>query len=197
MFTGLVEKLALVRHVQPMADAGITLEIAEPSWVSEIQLGESIAVNGACLTVVEILGNSFKFQVGPETLIKTNLKNLKPNDRVNLERSLRVGDRLGGHFVQGHVDCLGSVESRTKEGEWEILWFRAPREITRLMVPRGSIAVDGISLTVVNVEPERFQVMLIPHTLEHTTLGFRQIGDAINLEADMLAKHVQKLLENR
>ena len=127
---------------------------------------------------------------GPETLLKTNLGELAAGDRVNLERSLRVGDRLGGHFVQGHVDAVGSIDRRDRNGDWEDVWFRCPAELTRLMVPKGSIAVDGISLTLVNVESERFSVMLIPHTQAVTTLGFKKPGDAVNLEADMLAKHV-------
>ena len=196
MFTGLVEKLATVKGIVPMPDSGRVLEIEEPSY-ADLVIGESVAVNGACLTVVEIRDGSFTFQVGPETLAKTNLAFLKPGDRVNLERSLKVGDRLGGHFVQGHVDCVGTIDSRNRDGDWELVWFRCTPELSRLMVPRGSIAVDGVSLTVVNVEPERFMVMLIPHTLHETTLGHKGVGDPVNLEADMLAKHVQKLLETR
>ncbi len=159
-----------------------------------LAIGESIAVNGACLTVVGFFGKEFDFEIGPETLRKTNLGTLKPGDRVNLERSLKVGDRLGGHFVQGHVDAVGTIDARIRNGDWEVVWFRCPAELTRLMVPKGSIAVDGVSLTLVNVEAERFSVMLIPHTQAMTTLGFKVAGDAVNLEADMLAKHVAKLL---
>jgi riboflavin synthase len=197
MFTGLVETLAPVRSITAMPDTGITLEVVTPGWVNEIAIGDSVAINGACLTVIRISADSLFFQAGPETLNKTNIAFIQPGSRVNLERSLKVGDRLGGHFVQGHVDSVGTLESRKTDGEWEILWFSCPETISQLMVPRGSIAVDGVSLTVVAVERERFQVMLIPHTLAHTTLGQRQAGDAINLEADMLAKHVQKLLEAR
>ena len=194
MFTGLIEKMGTIRRVEPMPDSGRRLVVEEASIAPELKIGDSVAVNGACLTVVSLAGDSFDFQVGPETLAKTNLHSLMPGDRVNLERSLRVGDRLGGHFVQGHVDCVGTVDGRARDGEWELVWFRCPKELTRLMVPRGSIAVDGVSLTVVQVEDDRFMVMLIPHTLDQTTLGFRNVGDAVNLEADMLAKHVQKLV---
>jgi riboflavin synthase len=192
MFTGLVESLGVVaRTVETGAGRRLTVR---DSMGPALAIGESVAVNGACLTVVELRGDEFDFEVGPETLLKTNLGGLAAGDRVNLERSLRVGDRLGGHFVQGHVDAVGSMDRRDRNGDWEDVWFRCPAELTRLMVPKGSIAVDGISLTLVNVEAERFSVMLIPHTQAVTTLGFKRPGDPVNLEADMLAKHVAKLL---
>jgi len=192
MFTGLIESLGTVCRVADIG-AGRRLAVRDPI-ARELAIGESVAVNGACLTVVDIDGDEFAFEVGPETLLRTNLGALTDGDRVNLERSLRVGDRLGGHFVQGHVDAVGIIDARVRQGDWEDVWFRCPADLTRLMVPKGSIAVDGISLTLVNVEPERFSVMLIPHTQANTTLGFKRPGDAVNLEADMLAKHVAKLL---
>ncbi len=191
MFTGLVEKLANVVALETIG-AGRRLTIFEPTFQPEI--GESIAVNGVCLTVVSTHEGQLSFEIGPETLKRSNLGQLKAGDRVNLERSLRVGDRLGGHFVQGHVDGIGVIESRTRNGDWEDVWFRCPAVLTRLMVPKGSIAIDGVSLTLVNVEAERFSVMLIPHTQAVTTLGFKQVGEPVNLECDMLAKHVQKLM---
>lgn len=192
MFTGLVESLGTVTRAEEVA-ADRRLIVRDPMGM-RLAIGESVAVNGACLTVVEVRGDEFAFEVGPETLLKTNLGTLKPGDRVNLERSLKVGDRLGGHFVQGHVDAVGIIDARVRNGDWEDVWFRCPAELTRLLVPKGSIAVDGISLTLVNVEVERFSVMLIPHTQAMTTLGFKRPGDPVNLEADMLAKHVAKLL---
>lgn len=192
MFTGLVESLGTVVRVTDTG-AGRRLTVSDPV-VSSLAVGESVAVNGACLTVVDLRGDGFDFDVGPETLTKTNLGALKVGDRVNLERSLRVGDRLGGHFVQGHVDGVGTIDARTRQGEWEDVWFRCPAELTRLMVLKGSIAVDGVSLTLVQVEPDRISVMLIPHTQVMTTLGFKQVGDPVNIETDMLAKHVAKLL---
>ena len=192
MFTGLVETLATVARLEN-TPGGRRLVICH-ELPGEITLGESIAVNGACLTVVAFADGTFDFDVGPETLLKTNLGGLKPGDQVNLERSLRVGDRLGGHFVQGHVDGVGAIDRRDRNGDWEDIWFRCPAEMTRLMVPRGSIAVDGVSLTLVNVEAGRFSVMLIPHTQAVTTLGLKGPGDPVNLEADMLAKHVARLL---
>jgi len=192
MFTGLIESLGTVSRADSTG-AGRRLIIRDPV-ARELSIGESVAVNGACLTVVGIDGKEFAFDVGPETLLRTNLGALAAGDPVNLERSLRAGDRLGGHFVQGHIDAVGIIDARIRQGDWEDLRFRCPGELTRLMVPKGSIAVDGVSLTLVKVEAERFSVMLIPHTQSATTLGSKKVGDPVNLEADMLAKHVAKLL---
>jgi len=192
MFTGLIESVGTVSRTENTG-AGRRLMVLDP-MARELAIGESVAVNGACLTVVGIDGDEFTFEVGPETLLRTNLGALANGDRVNLERSLRVGDRLGGHFVQGHVDAVGIIDARIQQGDWDDAWFRCPGELTRLMVPKGSIAVDGVSLTLVKVESERFSVMIIPHTQLATTLGFKQPGDPVNLEVDMLAKHVAKLL---
>jgi riboflavin synthase len=159
-----------------------------------LEPGESVAVNGCCLTVVAAAGGRFEVQAGPETLARTNLGGRRPGDCVNLERALRVGDRLGGHFVQGHVDTTATLHERRREGEWEFLAFAIDPAWTPLLVPKGSIAVDGVSLTLVEVTPEGFSVMLIPHTLAVTTLGLIQPGDRVNIETDILAKHVQKLL---
>jgi riboflavin synthase len=194
MFTGLVEALGSVSEVRPDGD-GCRLLIAEPRLAKELQLGESVAVNGVCLTVIEAGGQTFAFQAGPETLSKTNLGGLKPNDPVNLERALRVGDRLGGHWVQGHVDGVGSIASQEQQGDWMTVWFACPPMLTRQMVAKGSIAVDGVSLTLVNVERDRFSVALIPHTLAMTTLSRKRPGEHVNLETDILAKYVNKLLQ--
>jgi riboflavin synthase len=164
---------------------------------AQLRLGESVSVNGACLTVVAHDAETFAFEVGPETLRRTNLGELKPGDRVNLERSLQLGDRLSGHLVQGHVDGVGRIERRLPEGQWVTMWFRCPEELAAQLVTKGSVAVDGISLTVVDVERDGFSVALIPHTLEHTTLGFKGPGAAVNLETDLLAKYVWKYLQLR
>src|SRR6478736_5209452 len=150
MFTGLVESLGKVARTTEVG--GGRRLIVRDSMGPQLALGGSVAVNGACLTVVEMSGEEFTFEVGPETLLKTNLGNLREGDYVNLERSLKVGDRLGGHFVQGHVDAVGTIDARNRNGDWEDVWFRCPADLTRFMVPKGSIAVDGISLTLVNVE---------------------------------------------
>ena len=194
MFTGLVEALGRVMHVEDEGP-GRRLRLAWPGFGGAFELGESIAVNGCCLTVVASEGVSFDVQAGPETLLRTNLGKKCPGDPVNLERSLRVGDRLGGHFVQGHVDTTADLLGRRPDGEWEFLEFRVDPGWTPLMVPKGSIAVDGVSLTLVEVGPDRFSIMLIPHTLAATTLGTLKPGDLVNIEADMLAKHVAKLLQ--
>jgi riboflavin synthase len=193
MFTGLVESLGEVRRLEPDG-AGRLLVIGEPRLAPEANVGDSVAVNGACLTVVRHDRATCSFQAGPETLRRTNLGDLVPGDRVNLERSLRLGDRLGGHLVQGHVDGIGHVAERARQGEWEMVWFRCPPELAEQMVSKGSVAVDGISLTLVDVTADRFSVALIPHTLAQTTLGFKAPGAAVNLETDLLAKYVWKCL---
>ncbi|MBV9126161.1 MAG: riboflavin synthase [Planctomycetes bacterium] len=193
MFTGLVEALGTVRRVEA-AGAGRRLTIAEPALATDLALGDSVAVNGACLTVVARDQETFQFEAGPETLRRTTLGELLPGDRVNLERALRLGDRLGGHLVQGHVDGLGRITERSRQGDWELFWFACPAELAAQMVPKGSVAVDGVSLTMVEVADERFSVALIPHTLSHTTLGFKAPGSAVHLETDLIAKYVWKCL---
>lgn len=194
MFTGLVQAQAVVAGVTEDGAGGRTLTITEPTMAPALVLGESVAVNGACLTVVAVAGDAFQFQAGPETLHRTTLGRLMPGDRVNLERALRAGDAIGGHFVSGHVDAVGTVVERTPSGDWQTVWFGCPPEADDLMVAKGSIAIDGVSLTLVDVEPGRFSVMFIPHTLAHTTLGAVPVGGPVNLEFDLLAKHVRKLI---
>ena len=201
MFTGLVEKLGRVEQVSE-ENSGRRLTLAWPGLsrsCDPLALGESVAVNGCCLTVIEAEpgGDTFVVQAGPETLVRTSLGDKKPGDPVNLERALRVGDRLGGHFVQGHVDATAVLRERRPDGEWEFLGFGLDPEWDPLMVTKGSIAVDGVSLTLVDVAPGRFSAMLIPHTLAMTTLGTLRPGDRVNIELDMLAKHVRKLINGR
>lgn len=195
MFTGLVQSLATVREIQATGP-GRLLVIHAPELGQSAAIGDSIAINGCCLTVVANSNESLSFEAGPETLARTNLGQLTAGSRVNLESSLRVGDPLGGHFVTGHVEAIGTLDQRTDEGEWSTFRFAFPPELARYMVPKGSIALDGVSLTLVDVEPERFSVALIPHTLAATTLGHLQPGDRVNLETDLLAKYAQKQLTN-
>jgi riboflavin synthase len=192
MFTGLVEQMGEVRSIKPDGTGGHDLLIAAGGLADESRLGESIAVNGACLTVVGRDDGVLGFQAGPETLRRTNLGELTVGDRVNLERAVRLSDRLGGHLVQGHVDGVGRIAERSQQGEWETVWFTCPRELTVQMVSKGSIAVDGVSLTLVDVAADRFSVALIPHTLANTTLGFKKLGNTVNLETDLIAKYVSK-----
>ena len=193
MFTGLIECLGNVCSLTA-AGAGRELVVAVP-FAGELSLGDSVAVNGCCLTVVERDAHTCRFQVGPETLSKTDLGALVPGDRVNLERSLRAGAPLGGHIVQGHIDGVGAIDRRIAEGEWETVWIRCPAQLAAQMVPKGSVAVDGVSLTLVEVGRESMSVALIPHTLAVTTLGFKRPGAAVNLETDVLAKYVQKAMQ--
>jgi riboflavin synthase len=194
MFTGLVEILARVESVTPDGSGGCALTLSD-AIAPQLTIGESVAVNGTCLTVVEHDDHSFRFECGPETLQRTNLGALKPGDRVNIERALKFGDQLGGHIVTGHIDGLGQISRRESQGEFETVWFAAPSELARQIVAKGSIAVDGISLTVVDVTSDSFSAMLIPHTLANTTLGFKSVGDFVNLETDILAKYVERQLQ--
>jgi len=191
MFTGLVESLGEV--VSVVEDGpGKSLVIAAGIVAKDAEIGASIAINGCCLTVVGIDGSKLFFDVGPETLQRTNLDNFQPGTRVNLECSLKIGDRLGGHFVTGHIDAVGHLDERIDHEDWATFWFRVRPALSTQMASKGSVAVDGVSLTLVDVEADRFKVALIPHTLNVTTLGRLQLGDAVNLETDLLAKYVQQ-----
>lgn len=194
MFSGLVEAVARVESVVD-EPGGVRLNLECPAAFTDVQLGDSIAIQGCCLTVVEILLGKLAFQAGRETLSRTTLGRLNSGSRVNCERSLRLGDRLGGHLVTGHIDGLGSLNSRSDDAQWSNMVFAAPPQLLRQMASKGSIAVEGVSLTLVDVNDQTFSVALIPHTLAHTTIGELQMGDAVNLETDLLAKYVQRQLE--
>lgn len=197
MFTGIVEETGTVRTTRPR-EGGVTFEIAAAVVLDDVELGASIAVNGCCLTVTAFDDGAFTCDAVIETLARTNLGVLAPGDRVNLERPLRVGDRLGGHLVQGHVDATGTVRARDPQPDGSVLiGFTAPPEVMRYVVHKGSVTVDGISLTVAAVATDGFTVAVIPHTLAVTTLGGRAPGDAVNLEADTVAKYVERLLPDR
>ncbi|MBX9678146.1 MAG: riboflavin synthase [Gemmataceae bacterium] len=191
MFTGLVETMGNVVAATNEGE-GRRLTIDSSLIADGLPIGASVAVNGVCLTAVAIRNSQFDFEAGPETLKRTNLGEVRPGDRVNLERALKVGDRLGGHIVQGHVDAVGEISKREREGEWEVVRFACPADLTSCMVPKGSITVDGVSLTLVDVNPGEFSVALIPHTMDATTLGFKPVGATVNLEVDIFAKYIQK-----
>ena len=193
MFTGIVEELGTVEGLVDQGDA-IRLVVRGPHVTVDAGLGDSIAVNGCCLTVAERDGETFTADVMRETLDKTSLGDLSPGVRVNLERAVTPQTRLGGHIVQGHVDGTGQVRSRTPSEHWEVVEIGLPADVARYLVPKGSVTVDGISLTVVDVHDESFTVSLIPETLARTTLGFKQAGDRVNLEVDVIAKYVERLL---
>jgi riboflavin synthase len=196
MFTGLVQELGEVRAVTPDGP-GVRLTIEAAVLPQGTAIGDSIAINGCCLTAVAVADKAFSFEAGAETLKRTNLGQLRPGERVNLESSLRLGDALGGHLVTGHIDGLGTLVVRDDDAVWCTMWFRAGVALLRQMASKGSVAVDGISLTLVDVEADRFSVALIPHTLQATTLGSRRVGDAVNLETDVLAKYVERQLAGR
>jgi riboflavin synthase len=193
MFTGLVQSLAEVVAVVPEGP-GVRLVVRDAHLAASVKLGDSIAINGCCLTVVEINHADLAFQAGSETLSRTNLGELTPGSRVNLEPSLKVGDQLGGHYVTGHIDGLGTVASRQDDAGWSTFYIRVPTELTCQMASKGSVAVDGVSLTLVEVTADTLSVALIPHTLSVTTLGTRRVGDTVNIETDVLAKYVERQL---
>jgi len=196
MFTGIVEELGTVAGIEDQGDA-IRLTIHAEHVLADAGLGDSISVNGCCLTVAQRDGDTWTADVMQETLDKTSLAGVAPGDRVNLERAVTPTTRLGGHIVQGHVDGVGVVRSRTPSEHWEVVEISMPPELGRYLVDKGSITVDGVSLTVVEAREDAFTVSLIPETLARTTLGRRQPGDRVNLEVDVLAKHVEKLLMSR
>ncbi|HVL32888.1 MAG TPA: riboflavin synthase, partial [Actinomycetota bacterium] len=195
MFTGIVESMGTVVRLTRRG-GGAHLEIKTP-FTSELQIGESVAVNGACVTVTERSNDAFACDLVPETVARTNLGILDVGEEVNLERPVRAADRLGGHIVQGHVDAVGVVRSRRKVGAQEMLEITVPFELTRYLAPQGSVALDGVSLTVVAVDRDRFKVALIPHTVSVTTLGKKGQGASVNVEVDVLSKYVERHMNAR
>ena len=196
MFTGIVEELGSVTSIADLGDAA-RLAIRGPEVTSDARPGDSISVNGVCLTVVELLDGGFTADVMQETLTRSALGTLDPGSPVNLERAARVDSRLGGHIMQGHVDGVATVTGISPTEHWTTMTFALPAGLSRYVVEKGSIAVDGVSLTVVAVDDAMFAVSLIPTTLAHTTLGSRRVGDAVNIEVDVIAKYVERLMEGR
>lgn len=196
MFTGIVEELGETVAVDDLGDAA-RLTVRGPQVTQDVANGDSIAVNGVCLTVASTSGDTFTADVMRETLNRSGLGALAPGTPVNLERSVRLADRLGGHLVQGHVDGTGTIISRTPAEHWDVVRIGlppGPPDLARYVVEKGSVAVDGISLTIVSVSATWFEVSLIPETLKRTTLGAKQPGETVNLEVDVIAKYVEKLL---
>lgn len=193
MFTGIIEELGTVKSLSVRSESA-RIQVAARKILADIRLGDSVAVNGVCLTVTSFTPQGFTADVMPETLRKTNLLELKPGQQVNLERALALGGRLGGHLVSGHIDGTGRLRDRRLEENAVVLWISAPAEILRFIVPKGSIAIDGVSLTVADVSHDAFSVSLIPHTAEQTTLGARLPGETINLENDLIGKYVERFL---
>jgi riboflavin synthase len=194
MFTGIVEELGRVAAIQALPDNAIRITIEGPTVLSDANLGDSICVNGVCLTVAEQNGDQFTADVMSETINRTTIGDLLAGSQVNLERPVTLATRLGGHLVQGHVDAVGTVSAREHSENWDVVTITPPKELLKYVVEKGSITIDGTSLTVSAVTDSTFSVSLIPATLEKTTLGIRQIGDRVNLEVDVLAKYVEKLV---
>jgi riboflavin synthase len=193
MFTGIIEGLGKITGIRSAGegkrfaiDAGFALEGSK--------IGDSIAVNGACLTAVTIAKSRFEVDVSPETIDKTTLKNIKIGEPVNIERALRLSDRLDGHLVSGHIDGTGRVTHKTRKGNAILVGFSVPQSLARFMIPKGSVAIDGISLTINTCDEGNFEVSIIPHTADITTIGSRHVGDAVNIETDMIGKYVEKFL---
>jgi riboflavin synthase len=196
MFTGIVEELGAIRSLTPQA-SGARLEIGASAVLEDIHIGDSISLNGCCLTVVaiDVAAQTYSADVVEESLRVTSLGGLRSGDRVNLERSVRLADRLGGHLVQGHVDGVATLVARDRVADGSLhLRFEAPPKVLRYVVYKGAVAVDGVSLTVAGVDATSFEIAVIPHTQEVTTLGFRQPGDQVNVETDVIARYVEKLL---
>ncbi len=193
MFTGIVEELGTVAAIEDQGDA-LRLTVRATTALDGTILGDSIAVNGCCLTVAATEGDTWTADVMQETLDMTSLAGVGPGDRVNLERAVTAAKRLGGHLVQGHVDGVGAGVRRSPSEHWDVVEVSLPADLARYVVPKGSICVDGVSLTVVDVGADSFTVSLIPETLARTTLGTRQPGDRVNLETDVIARHVEKLI---
>lgn len=195
MFTGIIERLASVKNLSLKAGGGeLFLDFSD--LYNDLTLGESIAINGVCLTVKEVSHKIVSFDVSSETLKKTTLGKLRYAENVNIERALRVGDRIGGHFVTGHVDGAGTIIGKKQSADQCIMSFSVEKRFTDMMIEKGSVAIDGISLTIVDLADGAFSVALIPYTLSSTTLGFKKAGDVVNIEIDMMGKWIKKLLAN-
>lgn len=195
MFTGIVEEIGTVKSL-----TGSTvrrLVIASDKVINDVAVGDSVAVNGVCLTVTSIGTNELSFDAVPETINRSTLKDVRPGTKVNLEASLRADKMLGGHIVQGHVDGIGKIESINRMADSVVIRISAPPEIMRYVVEKGSVAIDGISLTIASEDEQGFTISVIPHTLEVTTLDLKKSGDSVNLEADIIGKYVEKFINAR
>ncbi len=193
MFTGIIEGMGTIARIA-RTGAGLRLKIEADFDLDNLRTGDSIAVNGACLTAVSFDKRQFEADVSPETVEKTTFSDIRPNFRVNLERALRLSDRIDGHLVSGHVDGTGVVKNINKKSNAIIIGFQVPKELGLYMIPKGSVAVDGVSLTINFCEDEYFEVSIIPHTASLTTIGFKKIGDMVNIETDMIGKYVKKFV---
>jgi riboflavin synthase len=196
MFTGIIEGLGTIREIRPEGQ-GKRLTVDADFILEQTKIGDSISVSGACLTVVTMNNKRFTVDVSPETLAKTTFKNAKIGDRVNLERALRLSDRIDGHLVSGHIDGIGTITLKQNLGNAIIVTFKVPEFISHYMIQKGSVAVDGISLTINNCDGSGFDVSIIPHTAEMTTIGLKKAGDLVNIETDMIGKYVERFVDGK
>jgi len=193
MFTGIIEGLGTIKELQP-AGQGKRITVEADFVLDQTKIGDSLAVSGACLTAVSIAGKRFEVDVSPETLAKTTFGRAKIGERVNLERALRLGDRLDGHLVSGHIDGMGTVKSKRPAGNAVVFTISVAEPLLRYMIIKGSVAVDGISLTINDCDRNGFEVSIIPHTAKLTTIGFKNIGDLVNIETDMIGKYIERFI---
>lgn len=195
MFTGLVEEIGTIKRL--IGGTVCKLAIASEKVINDVAIGDSVSINGVCLTVTSIGDGVLTFDAVPETLSRSNLQGLKPGDKVNMECSLRAGKMMGGHIVQGHVDGVGSIKSIKSLSDSAVIYITAPKEVLKYVVEKGSIAIDGISLTVASYDETGFTIAVIPHTLDMTTLCLKRVGDRVNLEADIIGKYVERFVNGR
>ncbi len=196
MFTGIIEGFGTISAIRP-AGQGKKLTIRADFFLDDTKVGDSIAVNGACLTAVSINGKQFEADVSPETLDKTSIGRIRIGDRVNLERALRISDRIDGHLVSGHIDGIGSVKNKEVISNAVVVAISTSEDLLSSMIKKGSVAVDGVSLTINNINKDNFEVSIIPHTAKLTTIGFKKSGDVVNIETDMIGKYVERFISNR
>lgn len=196
MFTGIIEEIGVLQNMKRGTNE-YQLTLSAKKVLQDVKLGNSIAVNGVCLTVTSFTSEQFTVDVMPETVKATSLQSLARGSSVNLERAMAANGRFGGHFVQGHVDGVGTIKSKNQVSNAVYFWIETSAEMMRYIVPKGSVAIDGISLTVVEVKDNQFSISIIPHTITETILQFKQHGDGVNIECDMLAKYMERLLEKR
>ena len=193
MFTGIIEGLGTIKEIQP-AGQGKRITVEADFVLDQTKIGDSLAVSGACLTAVTVAGKRFEVDVSPETLAKTTFGKARIGERVNLERALRLGDRLDGHLVSGHIDGMGTVKSKKPAGNAVVVTIGVAEPLLRYMIIKGSVAVDGISLTINDCDRNGFEVSIIPHTAKLTTIGFKNIGDLVNIENDMIGKYIERFI---
>lgn len=196
MFTGIIEEIGTVKKIQKVSDQAVTMTISSRKILEDVGLGDSISVNGICLTVTHFTSDYFEVDAMPETIKATSLNSLKKGSSVNLERAMAANGRFGGHFVSGHIDATGKIVKKKKEQNAIYYDIEIPNDLTKYILPKGSITVDGTSLTIFGIQKSIFTISLIPHTAKETILGEKEEGDIVNIECDMLAKYVQKMLQN-